>query len=97
MAYAYDCPQCDRCWPYTKPYGTCPVCRVTCRTTTTNQPMTQERAKYELKAIEFNAFYAQREARRGGPSPEELGRREARTLIELDKGLPDWSEVGGEG
>lgn len=49
--------------------------------------MTDEAARFELKNLKFNAFYAKREAVREGPSPEEKGRAEADLIIELDRQL----------
>lgn len=87
MAYSYSCPTCDRKWPYKKPYSICPICRTTAQTSTVGIPMTDEAARFELKNLKFNAFYAKREAVREGPSPEEKGRAEADLIIELDRQL----------
>lgn len=37
------------------------------------------------KQLAHDAHYTRREAEREGPSPEEIGRQEARTIIELEK------------
>lgn len=85
MALSYECGECGRKWPYAKPFGVCGVCRTSCRTSQVGEPMSQEQARFELKKLEFNRRYAEREAKRVGPSPEDVGRAEARALIELDK------------
>lgn len=84
MPLAYECPECRRAWPYTKAFGICPECRVTCRSATA-VPMTGESAKVELGRVKFNRWYQDREAKRVGPSPEELGRQEAGAIIEAER------------
>ena len=49
--------------------------------------MTGESAKVELGRVKFNRWYQDREAKRTGPSPEDRGRAEAATIIELDRQL----------
>lgn len=85
MAFSYECPECSRRWPYVKNFGVCKVCRVSCRTSQVGEPMSQDEARFELKKLEFNRRYAEREAKRVGPSPEDVGRAEAQLLIDLDK------------
>lgn len=87
MALNYECPACARKWPFAKPFSVCKVCQVRTLTSQVGEPMSQEAAKYELKLMRFNAFYARREAARVGPSPEDLGKDEAQRLIDLDRAL----------
>lgn len=91
MAVGYECPECRTAWPHYRSFSSCPECRVACRSTMTPRVLTAGEAKTRILRIEFIRYYEAREKFRLGPTPEELGRREARDEIarlrELDKSL----------
>lgn len=82
--YSYRCDHCDRLWPYTGQFSTCPICKVRARTSTVGVAMSLREAEMELRRFRFAQHYRRREAARSGPSPEELGRRDAREILELE-------------
>ena len=82
MAVAYECPECKTAWPYYLTFDICPECRVVCRRTVTPRALSSEQARLRLLRIQFVRYYEAREAFRTGPSPEEMGRAEAREEIE---------------
>lgn len=85
MAWNYECGNCKRKWPHTRPFNVCPVCRVRCITSTLGNPLTKDEIEVEFRRRDFDSFYARREAARTGPSPEDIGRDEALRIIELDR------------
>jgi hypothetical protein len=93
MAISYECPDCHTRWPHSRSYGTCPECRVPCRSASVPRVLTAGQAKSRLRQIEFVKYYEAREKFRDGPTPEEIGaaeaREEARRIRELNEALND--------
>lgn len=93
MAVGYECPECRTCWPHYRSFATCPECRVVCRSAVTPRVLTADQAKKRILNVEFLRYYNAREAYRVGPTPEEIGRREAREqlarIAELNDSLKD--------
>jgi len=93
MAVGYECPECRTCWPHYRSFSSCPECRVTCRSTVTPRVLTAQQAKTRILRIEFIRYYEAREKFRIGPTPEELGRAEARReserIRQLNRSLKD--------
>lgn len=93
MAVGYECPECRTCWPHYRSFATCPECRVVCRPAVTPRVLTAGQAKSRILHIEFLRYYEAREKFRLGPTPEEIGRREAREesarIAELNRSLND--------
>lgn len=82
MAISFQCPECGTNWPYYRTFDICPECGVACRSAATPRVLTSGEAKTRLLRIEFERYYAARETFRTGPTPEEIGRAEARAEIE---------------
>lgn len=81
MAVAYECPDCRTAWPHYRTFSTCPECRVACRQATAANVLTAQQAKHRLVHLAFIRFYRRWEQNRQGPSPEDIGRREAAEII----------------
>lgn len=97
---AFRCSRCGVDWPQAPSYRECPSCGEKTDLLSNAKPLPLAEAASKKKHLEFERFCEARDqqrARAGELSPEEVGRREARALIELDKGLPEWSEISGEG
>ena len=77
MAIAFECPDCRTRWPNSRKFATCPECSVPCRTAAVPTVLTNGEAKTRLNRLAFLRYYRQREDTRTGPTPEEMGRREA--------------------
>ena len=85
MPASYECQDCHTCWPYSPKYSKCPECQRACMTCTVPRPLTIAEAIDRLSQIAFIRYCSQRDAQRaelGEPSPEEIGRREAREIIQ---------------
>jgi hypothetical protein len=83
MAIAFECPECRTAWPHYRTFSTCPECRVLCRSATASTVLTAQQAKHRLTNLAFLRFYRRREMNREGPTPEDIGRREAAEIIRL--------------
>jgi hypothetical protein len=77
---ANRCRLCLTNWPATAAYSTCPECLQRTDSMTGAQAIPLDEAQTRAKTATFNREYADREANRDGPSPEELGREEAKRL-----------------
>lgn len=87
MAVGYECPECRTAWPHYRSFQKCPECRVACRSAVTPRVLTAAQAKSRILQIEFIRYYEAREKFRLGPTPEEIGRQEAREEIERTREL----------
>lgn len=86
MPIARECKQCAVLWP--EGWTRCPACK-TMTQLTHRQP---ERTQSEAREADFERRYIEREERRiseGHLAPEGIGRREAQTIIELERRLTD--------
>lgn len=81
MAVAYECPNCFTRWPYFRTFQVCPECSIPCRSAVTPRSLTAGEAQSRLTRIAFIRYYEDRERERLGPTPEEVGEREAREEI----------------
>lgn len=81
MIRSAECIPCDARWPVG--WGHCPACGQRTRTTT----LTPNRDASEAKHAKFERLYAERERKRTGPTPEEIGHAEAQRIIELERGF----------
>jgi len=85
VAISFHCDECNSEWPKDKAYAKCPRCQVMCRTAVTASVMTNGEAKQQLNHITFQREYRLRDEKRerlGRPTPEEIGRQEARKLAQ---------------
>ena len=73
------CENCAVPWPNLADYRACPVCNSKTRSAM-GQPLTNGEAKQKIKVARFDQFYEEREQRREGLSPEQIGAEEARVL-----------------
>lgn len=83
------CGKCGVKWPLG--FAQCPTCLKPTKVLIGIKPdRTREEAVYANKSRDFAAFYAEHEQRRiaaGNLAPEELGKQEARRLIDLERQL----------
>lgn len=97
MAVGYECPECRTCWPHYRSFASCPECRVACRSAVTPRVLTAGQAKTRILHLEFLRYYEAREKFRLGPTPEELGRKEARQELARLRDLEDCLNDEGPG
>lgn len=83
---------CDKCgikWPLG--FARCPTCETPTKVLIGIKPdRTREQAIYAAKERQFKAHYAEHEQKRiaaGELAPEEVGRREAKEMIQLGRQL----------
>lgn len=79
------CSMCGTNWPHHKSFNRCPVCLEKTDTVVRGKPITFTEAKKLANEAEFERYYAEHDRRRKGPSPEEIGAEEARSIYELDQ------------
>lgn len=95
MAMAYHCTECKSNWPYFSSFKVCPDCGIPCRTAATTRVMTSQEAQKRVKTLAFIRYYEQREAKREGPTPEEIGLEEAMAEVAQIRQLNDAYGSGG--
>jgi hypothetical protein len=78
MAVSFECPDCRTRWPHTRRFSSCPECRVVCYSNVVPRSLTEREADSRLRRLEFVRYYRARENFRTGPTPEEIGRAEAK-------------------
>ena len=77
--------QCLKCmvrWP--SRWANCPACG---QKTVHKPTLPPDRNDSEANHAAFEGFYKEHDRSRTGPSPEEIGRREAQQVIELERNL----------
>lgn len=72
-------------WPNHQDYRKCPVCLERTDTVIRGAPITFTEAKKLANDAEFERYYAEWDARREGPSPDEIGRQEAKLIFGLEQ------------
>jgi hypothetical protein len=81
MAIGFECPDCRTRWPHSRAFSTCPECGIACRSAVAPRVLTNGEAKTRLNRVAFIRYYRERELARRGPTPEEVGRREALDVV----------------
>lgn len=84
MGFSRECKTCHARWP--QGWAHCPACH----TPTGLVHRDPDRSKFQALEADFERKYARREEKRisdGHLAPEALGKREARQIIELERGL----------
>jgi len=79
------CPSCQTNWPISG-YGLCPVCKSPTRYGS-QRPVPSRDVERTIKALKFERYYDKREReriRKGAPSPEELGSKDAQRQLKGD-------------
>jgi hypothetical protein len=81
----FRCGDCGISWPPHKDYRKCPACeqRTVERVKGTALPLNEARTL--ARKAEFERYYAKHDAARKGPTPDEIGKAEARSIIELER------------
>lgn len=84
VAACLRCSTCGTDWPSFHEYRVCPRCRERTDAMSNGTPLTLQEASKLKRQLEFERMYEARERSRVGPSPEQLGREEAREILRLD-------------
>lgn len=79
------CSVCAISWPNFLEFARCPKCGEKTALVNNEKPMDLREATSLKRHLEFDRKYAEREAHRQGPSPEDRGRQEAAEIIQLDR------------
>lgn len=87
MPFSYRCSRCSLNWPNQSKFKNCPGCGEETSLLSNETPLPLPEAMSKAKHLAFERLYDERERARSGPSPEELGREEARVLVDLDRAL----------
>jgi len=84
---AWRCDLCLTNWPMTTEFKTCPDCQQRCSGMSNAKPLTIDEAKSRKAHALFERQYEKYDADRAGPSPEDVGKAEARELAQR------WREI----
>jgi hypothetical protein len=87
---ANRCRKCLTSWPSYPTYAVCPECLERCDPMATAQAITVAEAESRARHAKFDREYEKHDAERDGPSPEELGREEAKRLAAEWRKLEEW-------
>ena len=79
---ARRCSRCGRNWPNHSDYRVCAWCLEETSFMQNAKPMDPEEAAAEVGKAKFERWYEAWDRKRKGPTPEELGKREADAEIE---------------
>lgn len=85
MTSARRCSTCSINWPVDVAYYTCPICRTRTGHMHDEIPISERQARSAIRHHEFEKFYTHHDAERKGPTPEEIGAREAEEILQLER------------
>ncbi len=81
------CFTCGTDWPTARKYLVCPVCETRTSYLGGPSPITSQEASDIVNHALFDTFYAEHDAKRKGPTPEELGHQDATVILDLERAL----------